>query len=225
MDDFRGEIERLNHYCQRFKGSIGCVLITGGTGVGKNYAVRAISAHSQWLTLAEDEKREQGYCDARGRILLPATELVKRLLFKEHREQRNKPPERVPRLATILGPQLTDDLLGSELFGHKKGAFTGAHESHRGIFGDASVDDIFIDEIGDLPLSIQSKLLQVVETRTFRPVGGEAKDEAASEHRIFLATNQPLEERVRSGHFREDLYWRIQGHRIFIPPPCASAGT
>jgi DNA-binding NtrC family response regulator len=218
MDRFRDDIDRLNRYCLRFKGAIGCVLVTGETGVGKNFAVRGISAHSAWLTLTEDEKRELGYCDARGAIRLPATELVRHLLMKDHRPERSKAPVRVPRLATVLVPQLTGELFGSELFGHKKGSFTGASEPHDGIFGDSSVDDVFLDEIGDLSPELQAKLLQVVETRTFRPVGGQARDEGVSEHRIFVATNKVLEELVCEGRFREDLYWRVQGHRITIPP-------
>jgi transcriptional regulator with GAF, ATPase, and Fis domain len=216
MESFRTTVQKMNRYCHLYKGGVGCVLLTGETGVGKNFTVQAISAHSQWLTLTDDQKVEEGYY-RQGRIALPPTELVKRLLVKEHRENRTRTTV-TQRLATVLGPQLTDDLAGSELFGHKKGAFTGAIEDHPGIFGDKSVDDIFLDEIGDLPSGIQAKLLQVVESRTFRPVGGRAGHEDSSEHRLFLATNQCLEELVKGRTFREDLYWRIQKHRIEVPP-------
>jgi DNA-binding NtrC family response regulator len=216
MDVFRADIDRLCRYCHRHKGSIGCVLVTGETGVGKNYTVKAISAYSAWLTLIEDEKRESGYCDQHGNILQPATMLVKNLLRSERKKGAGKPSGADTRLVTVLVPQLTGDLFGSELFGHAKGAFTGADTAHPGIFGDETVDDVFLDEIGDLPQPLQVKLLHVVETRTFRPVGG--LGERTTAHRIFLATNKVLEELVETGQFREDLYWRIQGHRIDIPP-------
>src|SRR5262245_29067252 len=116
---FRQEIAELNLYCHRYKGAIGCVLLTVDSGVGKNYTARAISAHSQWLTLTDDEKREL-YYGRDGKIALPPASLVDRLQFKEHRPQRGGEPKRVRRLATVLGTQLADDLAGSELFGHKK---------------------------------------------------------------------------------------------------------
>jgi len=212
---FREEIEALNLYCRRYKSAIGCILLTGESGVGKNYTARAISAHSQWLTLTDDEKRDL-YYDKKGTISLPPATLVDRLLLKEHRPRRGMQTKCVPRLATVLGPQLADDLAGSELFGHKKHAFTGAEEEHPGIFGDTGVDDVLLDEIGDLTPRVQAKLLQFIETRTFRPVGGIAADEGTSEQRLLLATNRSLEEMVHAGHFREDLYWRIQGYRIHI---------
>lgn len=214
---FRREILYLNQYCQRFKGAAPSILLTGESGVGKNYTARAISAHSQWLTLTDDERHELFY-DRAGRITLPAVTLVDRLLFKEHLRTRGSKAVRVPRLATILGPQLADDLAGSELFGHRKHSFTGADDDHPGIFGDTAVDDVLLDEVGDLSRSIQAKLLQFLETRTFRPVGGIASDERTSEHRLFLATNRSLEALVQSGDFREDLYRRVQGYGIYLPP-------
>ncbi|REJ92340.1 MAG: sigma-54-dependent Fis family transcriptional regulator [Planctomycetota bacterium] len=217
MRAFRLDIEKLNRYCQRYKGSIPCVLFTGESGVGKTFTARAISAHSQWLTLTDDERRELFY-DDQGGIVFPAAQLIEQLLMKEHLPERGSKPRYVCRLATVLGPQLADDLAASELFGHKQHAFTGAQREHQGIFGDESVDDILLDEIADLIPAVQAKLLQFLETRTFRPVGGTAEDERVSAHRLFLATNRPLLEWVKQERFREDLYWRIQGHRIEIPP-------
>lgn len=214
---FRQEILHLNQYCKRYKGAIGSILLTGESGVGKNYTARAISAHSQWLTLTDDERREF-YYDESGKITLPPVALIDRLLFKEHLPKRGSKTQRVCRLSTVLGPQLADDLAGSELFGHRKSSFTGASDDHPGIFGDTAVDDVLLDEIGDLSCSVQAKLLQFLETRTFRPVGGIASDECSSEHRLFLATNKPLEALVQSGTFREDLFWRVQGYRIHLPP-------
>ena len=217
MDEFRAEILQLNQYCQHYKGAITCVLITGETGVGKNFTARAISAHSQWLTLTQDERR-QTFFDKKGQIIIPAEQLVERLLSKEHRQQRGKEPQQVTRLATVLGPQLADDLAGSELFGHKKHAFTGAEDAHVGIFGDEAVDDVLLDEIADLSPKVQAKLMQFIDTHTFRPVGGIAEDEKTSQHRLFLATNRPLEAWVQEGQFRHDLYWRMYGQQIKIPP-------
>ena len=146
---FRQEILRLNLYCKRYKGAVNCILLTGETGVGKNYTTRGISAHSQWLTLGDDERRDL-YYDRNGRITIAPSVLVERLLFKEHLPERGNKSERVPRLSTVLGPQLADDISGSELFGHRKFAFTGANDNHPGIFGDVALDDILLDEIADL---------------------------------------------------------------------------
>src|ERR1700733_12598424 len=110
---FRREILYLNQYCQRFKGVAPSILLTGESGVGKNYTARAISAHSQWLTLTDDERHGLFY-DRAGRVTLPAATIVDRLLFKEHFRARGSKVVRVPRLATVLGPQLADDLAGSE---------------------------------------------------------------------------------------------------------------
>src|SRR2546430_2221642 len=93
MRQFHAQVQKLNHYCQRYKGAIPCVLLTGDTGVGKNYTARAISAHSQWLTLTEDERREL-YYDETGRISFPPTKLVEQLLWKEHRSDRSGKPQR-----------------------------------------------------------------------------------------------------------------------------------
>lgn len=212
---FRQKIEKLNLYSRRFKGAINCVLLTGESGVGKNYTAQAISAHSQWLTLT-DEERQAFLRD--GQFLLPASALIDRLLLKQHRAGPRSQSRMVRRLVTVSGPQLVDDLAVSELFGYKRGAFTGAIEDHAGIFGDEGVDDVLLDEIGDLSARVQAKLLQVIDTRTFRPTGGMSKDERTSEHRLFLATNRNLEHCVRTEQFREDLFWRIQGYRVDIPP-------
>jgi len=213
---FREDVQELNLYCKRFKAAINCILLTGETGVGKNYTARGLSAHSQWLTLTDDERH--ALFDRNGQFVVPPSRLVDLMLLKQHRSSRASEPKTVQRLATVLGPQLADDLAASELFGYRRHAFTGANKDHPGIFGDESVEDILLDEIADMSPNVQTKLLQFIETRTFRPVGGLAADERTSEHRLFLATNRPLEDFVRQGKFREDLYWRILGYRINIPP-------
>jgi two-component system response regulator AtoC len=110
---------------------------------------------------------------------------------------------------------LTDTLLESELFGHVKGAFTGAQNSRKGYFELAGSGTIFLDEIGDTSPEFQTKLLRVLQERTFYPVGGE--EPRTTEARVIAATHQPLEERVREGHFREDLYFRLKVVEIRVP--------
>jgi DNA-binding NtrC family response regulator len=111
---------------------------------------------------------------------------------------------------------LTDTLLESELFGHVKGAFTGAVSSRRGYFELAGSGTIFLDEIGDTSPEFQTKLLRVLQDRTFYPVGGESS--RVTEARVVAATHQPVEELVRQGRFREDLYFRLKVVEIEVPP-------
>jgi DNA-binding NtrC family response regulator len=110
---------------------------------------------------------------------------------------------------------LTDTLLESELFGHVKGAFTGASSSRRGYFELAREGTIFLDEIGDTSPEFQSKLLRVLQERQFYPVGGEKPRETHA--RVIAATHQPVEELVRCGRFREDLYFRLKVVEIHVP--------
>jgi two-component system response regulator PilR (NtrC family) len=109
-----------------------------------------------------------------------------------------------------------ESLLESELFGHMKGAFTGAYADKPGLFEIARGGTIFLDEIGDLPSLLQVKLLRVVQEKTFRRVGG-AEDKKV-DIRIISATNKNLEEKVNDGSFREDLYFRLNVIPITIPP-------
>lgn len=111
---------------------------------------------------------------------------------------------------------LTDTLLESELFGHVKGAFTGAISSRKGYFELAGTGTIFLDEIGDTTLEFQTKLLRVLQDRTFFPVGGETSRRTAA--RIITATHQDLEALVEEGGLREDLYFRLRVVEIVVPP-------
>ena len=111
---------------------------------------------------------------------------------------------------------LPEALLESNLFGHEKGAFSGAIRDSRGLFLQAHGGTIFLDEIGDMPLSIQAKILRVLEEKQFRPVGSEKLVEV--DVRIIVATNKNLEEQVKLGLFREDLYYRIHVIPILLPP-------
>ena len=111
---------------------------------------------------------------------------------------------------------LTATLLQSELFGHEKGAFTGAVSGRRGYFELAGKGTIFLDEIGDTTPEFQTKLLRVLQDRTFFPVGGE--EPRTTQARVIAATHQPLEELVDEGAFREDLYFRLKVVEINVPP-------
>ncbi len=108
------------------------------------------------------------------------------------------------------------ELLESELFGYEKGAFTGAYRRKLGKFELASSGSIFLDEISEMPVKLQSKLLQVVQDRSFSRVGGERDVEVNT--RIIAATNRDLESAVKAGTFREDLYYRINVVNIHVPP-------
>jgi two-component system response regulator HydG len=107
-------------------------------------------------------------------------------------------------------------LLESELFGHTRGAFTGAHEPRRGRFSLAGRGTIFLDEIGDTTIDLQSKLLRVIQEREFQPVGAERVER--TEARVVAATHRDLEAMVADRHFREDLYYRLRVVEITIPP-------
>jgi two-component system NtrC family response regulator len=111
---------------------------------------------------------------------------------------------------------LNENLLESELFGHEKGAFTGADKQRRGRFELADTGTLFLDEIGDLPVSTQIKLLRVLQEEQFERVGG--SQTISVDVRVITATNRNLEELMKQGKFREDLYYRINVVSIPIPP-------
>jgi Nif-specific regulatory protein len=111
---------------------------------------------------------------------------------------------------------LPETLLESELFGHEKGAFTGATEKKIGRFERAGGGTIFLDEIGDFSMNLQVKLLRVIQFREFERVGG--TETIKSNVRIIVATNKNLEEQIKEKLFREDLYYRINVFPIFLPP-------
>jgi DNA-binding NtrC family response regulator len=124
--------------------------------------------------------------------------------------QRRKKP-----LVTVNCPAIPDQLLESELFGHVKGAFTGAEQEHTGLFVTADKGTILLDEIGDISLSIQLKLLRCVQEQDVRPVGSNQSHKV--DVRILASTNQNLEDRIQEKTFREDLFYRLNVLSIMVP--------
>ncbi len=110
---------------------------------------------------------------------------------------------------------ISENLIESELFGHKKGAFTGATEDKDGLFKVADGGTLFLDEIADLPLALQVKLLRAIEDKKFMPVGGTVP--VSTNVRIIAATNQDIYEKTKNGEFREDLYYRLNVVEIRLP--------
>lgn len=124
-----------------------------------------------------------------------------------------------PRAAAPFVPvncaALPESLYESELFGYEKGAFTGANLRKEGLFSFADGGTIFLDEIGELPIALQSKLLRVLEDHSFRPLGGTRS--VSVNVRVVSATNVDLENRIQSGRFRSDLYYRLSGVQMHLP--------
>lgn len=111
---------------------------------------------------------------------------------------------------------ISEELLESELFGHTKGAFTGANQAREGLFSYAHGGTLFLDEIGEMPLPMQTKLLRVLEERTIRPVG--TNREVPVDVRVVAATNRELDSHVQAGEFREDLFYRLNVVTVRMPP-------
>lgn len=124
-------------------------------------------------------------------------------------------------LVKVNCPSIPDQLLESELFGHVKGAFTGADRTRRGLFMSAQRGTLLLDEIGDIGEALQTKLLRVLQEREIRPVGSSAS--TLVDVRIIASTNRALEERIKQGLFREDLFYRLNVLTIHTPPPPRTA--
>jgi transcriptional regulator with GAF, ATPase, and Fis domain len=195
MDKLRETISLINHRYKNPPHLGRSLLLLGETGVGKNHVARVIAGHFYWL---RDRTRWTlpGRCE-RGRTLLQVT---------------------AESFAELSLPNLPMELIESELFGHVKGAFTGALTDREGYFGDEHIEELLLDEVGEAPPALQAKLLQVLNDRSFRRLGAAPSESRFTDARVFLATNRDLASMVRTGSFRADLYWRIQHLVIKIPP-------
>ena len=131
------------------------------------------------------------------------------------RIHRNSPRHDKPFVAVNCGA-IQESLLESELFGHKKGAFTGATTDHRGLFEVADRGTLFLDEIGEMPVALQVKLLRALQERVVMKVGDSKQEKV--DIRVLAATNRNLEEEIQKGGFREDLYYRLNVVNLHLPP-------
>jgi len=120
------------------------------------------------------------------------------------------------KFVVVSCPSIPENLFESEIFGHKKGAFTSASYDRKGLIGEADGGTLFLDEVSDIPLFLQGKVLRFLETGLYRRIGEDGERE--SRCGIIFATNRCLEREVEEGRFRKDLYFRISVHRISIPP-------
>ncbi|MBI2602508.1 MAG: sigma 54-interacting transcriptional regulator [Deltaproteobacteria bacterium] len=136
-------------------------------------------------------------------------ELIARALHYNSKRRRGK-------FVALNCGAFNENLLESELFGHVKGAFTGAFKDKKSLFEIANDGTLFLDEIGDMPLAMQVKLLRVLQEGSYRPVGDTETKHTST--RVLAATNQALEEMVRNGKFREDLYYRLNVINLRVPP-------
>lgn len=145
-------------------------------------------------------------------LILGETGTGKELVAQELHNLSQRPDKLIP----VNCPEIDKELLSSELFGHVKGAFTNAVQSRKGLFVAAGRGTIFLDEIGELELNLQAKLLRVLEDHSVRPVG--ANNWEGVNARIIMATNRDLEQACQEKSFRLDLYHRMKGFTLSLPP-------
>ena len=136
-------------------------------------------------------------------------ELLARLMHEES-------PRRKKRFVEINCAAFSETLVESELFGHEKGAFTGAEQRHAGLFERAHEGSLLLDEIGEMPLTMQAKLLRVLEEEAFERVGGEQMLKV--DVRVIATTNRDLEQEIGRGNFRRDLFYRLNAVQLQVPP-------
>jgi DNA-binding NtrC family response regulator len=179
--------------------------------IGKTYDFSSIIGISPELKSVIEEVRK--IADTRSNVLLLGETGTGKELFARviHRNSSRKAMPFIPINCSVI----PENLLESELFGHVKGSFTGAVTSKKGLFEEANGGTVFLDEIGDINLSFQIKLLRVLEDQIVRPVG--STKTLKVDLRLITATNKDLDTEIREGRFREDLYYRINAITINIP--------
>jgi transcriptional regulator with GAF, ATPase, and Fis domain len=194
MRQLRGRIYSLN-VAQKNRRMVPSILLLGERGVGKGYTAHVIAAHLGWLITSK------------GQDVKPVEDSDVYQLA------------RFARMRTQTLTALPENLAEGALFGSKRGAFTDAKEERKGLFDSAEIIDIFIDEVGDATPNVQAKLLQVLETRTFRPLGMSfSLPDLESQARAIFATNRDLWELAAKQQFRPDLLDRLMWCPIYLPP-------
>ncbi|OGA08666.1 MAG: two-component system response regulator GlrR [Betaproteobacteria bacterium RIFCSPHIGHO2_12_FULL_69_13] len=182
----------------------------GPSGEGEAWRAEIITRSSSMQDLLAQAQRVAA-SDA-GVCIFGASGTGKELLARAI--HRASPRAERPFVAVNCGA-IPEGLLESELFGHKKGSFTGAVADRRGLFQAAEGGTLFLDEVGDMPLSLQVKLLRAIEDKSVRAVG--SNETHAVDVRIISATHRKLEEKIAAGEFREDLYYRLNVVKLYLP--------
>ncbi|MFY7840467.1 MAG: sigma-54-dependent transcriptional regulator [Lacibacter sp.] len=180
--------------------------------LGKKYSFNNILGQSKPIKAAIDAARKVAATDATV-LLTGETGTGKEVFAQAIHNNSNRSKQN---FIAVNCSAFSKELLENELFGHKAGAFTGAIKDSKGIFEEANGGTVFLDEIGEMPLDLQAKLLRVLETGEFLKVGDSKTTKV--DVRIVAATNRDLQKEITAGHFREDLFYRISVFTIYLPP-------
>jgi len=207
-DELRTSVQRaLGHgrmlrEVRRLRGEVAEARGVGSRPVGSSARIREVMALAERVAASDASIMIYGESGT-------GKELLARVI---HRNSARRDGPFVAFDCSALAPSLVE----SELFGHEKGAFTGAQRARRGLFREASGGTLFLDEIGDVAPEVQNKLLRVIQEREIKPVGGDVF--VKIDVRILAATNKNLRQLIRDGKFREDLYYRLAVVPIELPP-------
>jgi two-component system, NtrC family, response regulator len=180
--------------------------------LGNRYSFDSILGKSKAILKAIDEARKVAKSDAN--VLITGETGTGKEVFAQ--AIHNAGSRSKFNFIAVNCAAFSKELLENELFGHKAGAFTGAIKDSKGIFEEANDGTVFLDEIGEIPLGLQARLLRVLETGEFLKVGDSKTTK--TNVRIITATNRDLQKEIEAGHFREDLYYRISVFHILLPP-------
>lgn len=180
--------------------------------VGQRYGFDHIAGQSKAIQQAIELARRVAVTETT--VLLTGETGTGKEVFAQAIHQAS--PRRMGPFVAINCGALGKDILESELFGHRAGAFTGANRDQKGLFAEANKGTIFLDEIGEMPLDLQAKLLRVLETHEFLRVGDTKPTK--TDVRVLAATNRGLEQEANAGRFRLDLYYRLSVFQIELPP-------